>query len=137
MISQLILTALFTINAFQPPVKAQIKTTPFTSPSTISTIAPAHSAKIISLKGNLYNQKIIIDWVVEDNQLANMFEVEKSYDGKNFTVAAIVFGTDEGTVNNYQFYEKKSNKKVSYRIKIINKNKEIEYSDPIIISPSA
>ncbi len=135
MISQLILTAIFSFSAFQPPLKAQDKKAPFTSSSSITTHHSSIGAKIISLKSTLQNHKVIIDWVVEDNQLANMFEVEKSYDGKNFTLTAIVFGTDEAAANKYQFYEKEPGKKVSYRIKIVNKNNKVAYSEPVVIIP--
>lgn len=136
MIKYLILTAIIALSILQPPLQAQTVAAPFTSSSPSSTTTSSVSAKFISIKSSVSNEKIIIDWLVEENQAANMFEIEKSYNGKDFTLAAIIFGTDQAAANSYQFYEKKSMKKVFYRIKIINKNEETEYSDPVVISPS-
>lgn len=137
MISQLILTAIFTLTAFQPPLKAQTKTVPFTSQATLITTNRTHTpAKIVAVKDSSSNEKIIINWLVEENQSANLFEVEKSNDGKKFKLAAIVFGTDKPATGNYQFYEKKSSRKTLYRIKVVNKNGETSYSGIIKINPT-
>ena|SRR5258705_12642930 len=111
--------------------------TPFASPSPLSSftisIAPA---KLINITGSISNHKVILNWVVAENESADKFEVEKSTDGKIFTMAALVFGTDKSETDNYQFYEKAGNKKILYRIKMINKNQEAEYSSVIEINPS-
>jgi hypothetical protein len=39
--------------------------------------------------------------------------------------------------DNYQFYEKAATQKMLYRIKMINKNKQTEYSKVIEITPGA
>ena len=77
-----------------------------------------------------------MNWVVGENETADQFEVEKSLDGKNFTLAALVFATDKRETDTYQFYEKAGNEKVSYRIKLINKNRKTEYSSVIDINPN-
>ena len=79
----------------------------------------------------------MLQWVVSENENAAQFEVEKSFDGKIFTMAALVFGTDKTETDNYQFYEKAAKKKVVYRVKIINKNQTVEYSPVIEIDPNA
>ena len=79
----------------------------------------------------------MLQWIVSENENAAQFEVEKSTDGKNFSMAALVFGTDKTATDNYQFYEKAGKKKVAYRIKIINKNQTIDYSSVIEIDPKA
>jgi hypothetical protein len=93
-------------------------------------------ARLIAVNGTLVNDKIIIDWVVEDNPLVDQFEVEKSTDGKNFTIAAIVFGSEEPVTGTYQYFEKASRRKIIYRIKMIAKNKEAQYSRVIEINKS-
>ncbi len=92
-------------------------------------------AKIIILSGQVKKDKIVLDWVVNENETADMFEIEKSVDGRKFKMAALVFGTDKAATDNYQFYEKAVSKKMLYRIKLINKNKETEYSQVIEINP--
>lgn len=76
-----------------------------------------------------------MQWVINQNETANQFEVEKSIDGKRFSMVALVFGTDKPETETYMFYEKSSSKKVSYRIKCIDKNKSISYSDILVIDP--
>ena len=93
-------------------------------------------AKVVSVKARIVNNRIVLDWVVGENETADQFEVEKSTDGKNFSMAALVFGTDMPSTGNYQFYEKAGNHKVSYRIKLINKNKQAEYSAVVEVGPN-
>ena len=118
------------------PSDAQNDFAPFASPSPLPTatisIAPA---KLISINGSISNHKVILNWVVGANETADKFEVEKSTDGKTFTLAAMVFGTDKTETDNYMFYEKAGKKKVLYRIKLINKNQQTEYSSIIEINP--
>ncbi len=63
------------------------------------------------------------------------FEIEKSIDGKNFSMAALVFGTDKTETDNYMFYEKATKKKMMYRVKVINKDQTVDYSSIIEIDP--
>lgn len=119
------------------PAYAQTEIAPFASPSPLpshtTTITPA---KLISINGNVTGNKIFLNWVVGENETADLFEVEKSIDGKTFTMAALVFGTDKPDVDNYQFYEKAGNQKSLYRIRLINKDKKVEYSPVVEINPS-
>jgi|CXWL01.1.fsa_nt_gi hypothetical protein len=119
------------------PSNAQAEIAPFSSPSPL----PSSSiyfvpAKLISVNGSINNNKVILNWEVGENETADQFEVEKSTDGKNFYMAALVFGTDKPANDKYQFYEKKGNKKVLYRIKLINKNRLTEYSAVVEINPN-
>jgi hypothetical protein len=118
------------------PSNAQNNLSPFTSPAfrSASTISVA-PAKLISISGSISNNKIILNWVVGANETADKFEVEKSTDGKTFTMAALVFGTDKTENDNYMFYEKAGKQKVMYRIKLINKNQQAAYSDVVEINP--
>lgn len=76
----------------------------------------------------------MLTWNINANETVEKFEVEKSKDGKNYIMAALVFGTDKTNLDQYMFYEKKDAAKVYYRIKLISKSKEIEYSKTIEIS---
>lgn len=103
-----------------------------TSPLSTSTLP----ARLLRIEGSIIDHKVILNWVVGENETADQFEVEKSTDGKNFIMAALVFGTDKNNSANYQFYEKAGNQKVSYRIKLINKNRKTEYSPVVEINPN-
>ena len=62
----------------------------------------------------------------------NLFEIEKSRDGKDFKMAALVFGTEKTGDENYRFFEKAVAKKVYYRIKIVGKDNTVKYSEVLI-----
>lgn len=93
-------------------------------------------AKLISFKGTIREHKIILQWSVNENQTADNFTIEKSRDGKNFQVTALAFGSDVPGQFEYKFYEKAGNHKTSYRIKLINKDHKVEYSNVVVIDPS-
>lgn len=119
------------------PSHAPSDIAPFASPSSLSpstiSIAPA---KLININGSISNHKVILNWVVNENETADKFEVEKSTDGRTFTLAALVFGTDKPETDTYRFYEKAGKKKLLYRVKMINKDRQTEYSSIIEIDPN-
>ncbi len=119
------------------PSNAQTDRAPFASTSSLSSgDAILHQDKLISFNGKISNNKVFLQWEVSENETADLFEIEKSTDGKYFTMAALVFGIDKPETCSYWFYEKAKTKKCYYRIKAINKNKQIEYSAVIEINPS-
>jgi len=107
-------------------------TSPVPAPSTTVSITPA---KVTSINGNISNGKMLLQWTVSENENADQFEIEKSSDGKNFKMAALVFGTDKAESDNYQFFEKASTQKLLYRVKIINKNQTVSYSTGVEVKP--
>ena len=95
-------------------------------------------SRILTFNSSLKKERILLSWSVDANQDANRFEVEKSVDGKTFTMAALVFGTDKAGTDSYQFLEtEKYSKTYYYRIKIIGKNKSEDYSQAIMAGPGA
>ena len=145
MIKNLLLITVLALRVFYQPATDQHTIAPFASPNpTISTrqvpplpspVASSPTAKVVEFNGSINNNKAILQWTVSDNENAAQFEVEKSTDGKKFSMAALVFGTDKMATDNYQFYEKTTNKKMVYRIKIINKNQTVDYSSIIEVKP--
>jgi hypothetical protein len=118
-----------TISLFYKPVYAQDGSTSFAkSPTNVQT---EQLARFANVKATVNNNKVILQWAVNENETASQFEIEKSNDGKNFTMAALVFGTDKPATDTYQFYEKAGSKKTSYRIKVISKDQKAEYS-PVV-----
>ncbi|HEV7781007.1 MAG TPA: hypothetical protein VGO58_07055 [Chitinophagaceae bacterium] len=119
------------------PLSAKSDIPPFASPLPVShSTSATPPAKVISFDGSITSNKVILNWVVGENETADQFEVEKSTDGKNFTMAALVFGTDKPATDKYQFYEKAGNQRTLYRIKLINKNHQSEYSAVVEINPN-
>lgn len=78
----------------------------------------------------------MLNWSVGENETADQFIVEKSTDGIKYSAAALVFGSDKPATDNYEYYEKAGNRKVSYRIKLVNKNNKTEYSEVVEIDPA-
>lgn len=112
-----------------PAQDPSVHANPFTSPSTLS-IAASHPS-FMEMKAERVHQKIQLNWKVEENQAINYFEIEKSKDGKNFKLAALVFGTDKPEAGSYQFFEKATGKKVTYRIKLISKDNQVICSETV------
>ena len=74
--------------------------------------------------------------MVEENEAADQFEIEKSTDGKKFHLAALVFATDKPETGNYFYQEKAVRQRTMYRIKMIHKNKKAEYSPVVEVIPN-
>lgn len=136
------LVILAALRLLDTPINEQTNNVPFATPSPLppsstNTVyaVTAQSAKIIDLKASLYNRKVLLQWTIEENETVALFEVEKSTDGINFSLTALVFGTGKADTDNYSFYEKATDKRLSYRIKIVKKDKKIEYSDIVMIEP--
>lgn len=113
----------------------QKNTDPFTAATPSSLFTVKHNSRITEFACSYHTEKkrYWLNWTVDHNQETNQFEIEKSSDGKNFTMAALVFGTDKSDSDNYQFFEKAKSKKMYYRIKIIYKDNSTEYSDIMMV----
>jgi len=94
--------------------------------------------RLLSFEADLHNNKVILQWAVKENEIADRFEVEKSVDGKRFDLTALVFTSEKSGEENYMFYENKTNSsKIYYRIKIYDKTKAINYSKVLILDTRA
>lgn len=96
-----------------------------------TTINP--TASVSKINCSISNGRVLLQWNIVNNQQADQIEVESSVDGKNFVMAALVFGSEKNETDDYFFYEKAKKKKTFYRLKIINKDKSTHYS--AIITP--
>ncbi len=132
------LAAIVALRIIYTPSSEQTVIAPFasSSPVTTSTIS-VPPAKLVRIDGSISNNKMILNWAVEKNETADMFEVEKSSDGKKFSMAALVFGTDKAETGIYQFFERAAKQRMFYRIKLIDKNGQSSYSDVITITPAS
>ena len=104
------------------------------SPIAASLVSVSPSTAVVNqLTCSIKNDRVLLNWTIDNNQSANQIEIESSNDGKNFTMAALVFGTDKKDTDIYAYYEKAKKGKNFYRLKIINKDGSIQYSD--IVTP--
>jgi hypothetical protein len=114
-----------TMLTYSNSLSAQNSATPVTA-SAVSD--PASTAVVNQLNCSVKNDRVLLSWVIDNNQSANQIEIESSTDGKTFNVAALVFGTDKKDTDNYYYYEKAKKGKIFYRLKIINTDSSIQYS---------
>lgn len=112
---------------------ANLQASPDSNLLAFSIVTPA---KVVNLKAELKQQKIYLNWGVLENETADRFAIEKSVDGKHFEIAAMAFGSDTPGQFEYKFFEKAGKQKISYRIKLVNKDRKEEYSEVITIDPS-
>ena len=102
------------------------------SPIAASLVSVSPSTAVVNqLTCSIKNDRVLLNWTIDNNQSANQIEIESSNDGKNFTMAALVFGTDKKDTDIYAYFEKAKKGKTYYRLKIINKDSSIQYSDTV------
>jgi len=134
MINVLPLLLVFTMKfSFHPFVEKQSNTTISENLTASIDAAP----RLFTIHGKVAENKVVLEWEVGENETADQFEVEKSFDGASFKTAALVFGTDQPAIGNYKMFEKATAKKVYYRVKLLTKSNKTEYSDIIEIDPAA
>ena len=93
--------------------------------------------KLISFNGNLQNDKANLYWNVAENETGNHFELEKSADGLNFSFQIMIFNTLKQGSEGYTFKDPKELEAPAYyRLKIVNKNNTISYSNIIKLTPN-
>ena len=129
------LVILVALRIFYHPASAAASPAPFSDNASWYSCTE-NNARVISASGNILGNKIFLNWAVSENETADIFEIEKSTDGKHFRTAALVFGTDKSATDNYQFYEKAGNQRFVYRIKLVDKDKKTAYSAVIVVSPA-
>jgi hypothetical protein len=101
--------------------------------TTVHKVIAVLPVKLISFQGNLNNNKIILKWTVGENENTERFEVERSFDGTNFTTIGLVFASEKMGTENYMFYENINNTgKVYYRLEMIDKNQKADYSKTLV-----
>jgi len=98
----------------------------------------AHSAPFvipITVSGKQTGNKIHISWSITENELAEVFELEKSLDGKSFSSCAIIFATSKNGVEEYSINEKFNNQNfIVYRIKLIYKSGVLFHSNALVFT---
>ena len=136
MIKTAALIIIIALRLIYQPSEAQTGFAPFSSqPTTNGGIT--NPANLVSLNGTRIKNKVILEWVVSENETAYQFEVEKSTDGSNYYTIAFVFGTDLPDTGRYHYSEKAGSKKIMYRVKMIGKDKLATYSPVVTLTTNA
>ena len=89
---------------------------------------------LVSFQGNINkNNKVTLQWRVENNETTDQFEVQRSYNGIEFKTVGIVFASEKNGIEDYMFYETiNSFDKVMYRLKMIDKRNDVSYSKILV-----
>ena len=91
-------------------------------------------AFISNFSANPTNSNNRINWVIANNRAVNSFEVEKSTDGKDFKVIAVLLATEKFGTENYTYADTATGAdKVMYRLRILNKSQHDFYSRIILV----
>lgn len=93
----------------------------------------ASNAIVLNFNATINNERVLLNWTLDKNQVVDQIEVERSTNEKDFVMAGLVFGTDQPDKVEYLFYEKNKGTRLFYRLRIINKDRTFSYSS--IISP--
>ena len=90
--------------------------------------------RLLSFQGNINkNNKALLQWKVGNNKTIDQFEVQRSYDGKDFKTIGLVFASEKNDIEDYMFYETiGSFDKVMYRLKMIGKDNNVSYSKILV-----
>lgn len=89
---------------------------------------------LVSFQGNMdKNNKATLQWKVGNNENIYQFEVQRSFDGKEFKTVGLVFTSEKAGVEDYMFYETISSfDKVMYRLKMTDKENDVTYSKVLV-----
>ncbi|MFT3683250.1 MAG: T9SS type A sorting domain-containing protein [Ferruginibacter sp.] len=80
------------------------------------------------------NKKTNLTWQYTGKNGSPLFEIEKSYDGREFSKAGSVNGTQSDELKTYQFADgQETDKPVFFRIKVIQQDGSYKYSKIIFI----
>ena len=89
---------------------------------------------LVSFQGNINkNNKVTLQWRVENNETSDQFEVQRSYNGTEFNTIGLVFASEKNGIEDYMLYETiTSFDKVMYRLKMIDKQNGVTYSKILV-----
>jgi len=88
--------------------------------------------KLISFQGALSNNRSQLQWTVAENETGKYFEVEKSFDGRNYTTLGVVMVTQKVGTETYSYKDDIQNA-TYYRLKMVNEDGSVSYSKIILI----
>src|SRR5436190_13210504 len=94
--------------------------------------------KLIYFLGSMSDNRLLLKWNVAENEAVTIFEVKKSYDGKNFVTGGFIFASEKKGNETYFFPDLLTdNQKIYYRLKIVGSNKKIKYSKVLSFQSSS
>lgn len=100
------------------------------------TCATSLPVELLNFEGHFSEDKIGLQWTTVSEINNDHFELERSSDGKEFSVIAVIGGHGNSSqVNNYKFddYEIKSGATYYYRLRQVDYDRSDNYSDAIAV----
>jgi hypothetical protein len=89
---------------------------------------PLLPLKLISFNGNLNDDNIRLTWLTASNEQAGRYDIEKSFDGKNFETIKTVNPTSKTGDEQYSFEDEMITGKIYYRLRVTDKTGIVTYS---------
>ncbi|MDQ6608468.1 MAG: T9SS type A sorting domain-containing protein, partial [Bacteroidota bacterium] len=107
------------------------------SPFSPCSVLPVNA--LLDFRGTLSDNSITLSWKVEDNQQAQFFEVQRSFDGSKFTTIGQVNKQASKMLSSWYLFQQdddndNNGKVVYYRIMLVNANNSRNYSNTIRFS---
>jgi hypothetical protein len=94
--------------------------------------------KLKSFVGSRISGQAQLKWIVADNETGDYFQILRSTDGKSFSEVGLVYVSKSVGEEIYSFIDPSTlSGLVYYKIKIINKDNSISYSNVVIVKPAA
>ena len=93
--------------------------------------AELNKFEFASFETAITKENIVLNWTVTGEGISNYFEVERSFNGKNFKTIMYVLGPDPSTKEKDKFegiYKITRNTKTYYRLKHINREGIVTFS---------
>ncbi len=90
--------------------------------------------KLIHFSGSNANNKTVLDWTVSNNEWVQQFVIEKSKDGVIFSPVNTLQPSTKPGLESYRSLEIQSAAKTFYRIKISDRQGNIQYSSVLRLS---
>jgi hypothetical protein len=90
--------------------------------------------KLIEFSGNNQNGQTKLSWRIANNENVKQFVVENSSDGKQFTAVGYVTPSTTTGSASYRFSDTKQTAKAYYRLKITDRQKQVQYSQTVSLS---
>ena len=85
-------------------------------------------------EGYVENGKAMLTWTIAENELAVKFVIERSDDGKNFSIVKTIYPTKKEGIESYSYKETSHLKgNVFYRLQLISSDSYFEYSKMLLI----
>ena len=92
------------------------------------------AVKLSNFHGNIENRKAYLGWTVLQNEAADRYILEKSVNGRDFTAHAVLLASDKlGSETYGLFHNMDGADKMFYRLRIIDKSQQSEYSKTVFL----